>query len=461
MARIRDVLADTRPLQVPEFARLFYANIVTVIGAQLTIVTIPAQIYADTGSSGYVGLTGVFGLVPLVVFGLYGGALADRFDKRRLLMITTTGMILTTTLFAAQAFLGNTNVWLLLGLFALQQAFFAVNQPTRTSVLPAIMPASYLPAANALNMTVMNAGGIAGPLVAGMLIPFTGFAWLYAVDAITLFATLYAVIGLPPLGPAETARRAHELGGTPPAAATPEAGGSRTDGPRSGGVWEGLRYLMTQPVLLMSFLVDLIAMVFGMPRALFPQLADGSFHGPAEGGLAFSLLFAAIPAGSVLGGIFSGWLSRVVRQGRTVVLAIAVWGVAVTLFGLCAWMSALDPARTTLWLALGVAALAAGGAADVASSSMRQSMLLSAATPEVRGRLQGVFIVIVVGGPRIADTLHGGAADLYDRTVTHGIPGMDGAVAATTAGGVLVVGLVFLAAAWGRSFWRYRAGERA
>src|SRR5688572_19842863 len=178
---LRGLVADTRPLQNPHFRRLWTANIVTVIGAQLTVVAVPAQIYAMTGSSAYVGLTGVFGLVPLVVFGLWGGALADVFDRRTLLIVTTVGLIGTSAVFFVQAFLGTDNVWLLLCTFAVQQALFAVNQPTRSALLPKLLPAHLLPAANSLSMTVMQAGGIAGPLVGGALIPLVGFSWLYLI----------------------------------------------------------------------------------------------------------------------------------------------------------------------------------------------------------------------------------------------------------------------------------------
>src|SRR5687767_5082367 len=141
-------MADTRPLRNPHFARLWRANIVTVVGAQLTVVAVPAQIYGITGSSAYVGLTGIFGLVPLVVFGLWGGALADAMDRRTLLVVTTCGLILTSAGFWLQAAMGLDNVWVLLWLFALQQAFFAVNQPTRSAVLPKLLPIEELPAAN-------------------------------------------------------------------------------------------------------------------------------------------------------------------------------------------------------------------------------------------------------------------------------------------------------------------------
>jgi MFS family permease len=418
------MLADTTPLRDEHFRRLWTANIITVIGAQLTVVAVPAQIYAETGSSAYVGLTGLFGLVPLVVFGLWGGALADVMDRRTLLICTTVGLIGTSAAFWLQAAAGAGNVWLLLGLFAVQQAFFAVNQPTRSAILPKLLPAAELPAANSLNMTVMMAGGIAGPLVGGALIPVTGFSWLYLVDTITLFATLGAVVRLPKL---------------------PVEGAAGTPGLRS--VLDGLGYLKNHPVLLMSFVVDLIAMIFGMPRALFPEIAHVDFGGPAEGGLAFALLFAAIPLGSVIGGVFSGWVSRVQRQGFAVVAAIVVWGLAITGFGLA--VSLADTTARTLMLALAVLMLVIGGAADMASAAFRMSMLQASASDAVRGRLQGVFIVVVAGGPRIADVAHGGAASVV------------GTGATAAGGGVLVVLLVIGAALAVPGFIRYKLAPNA
>jgi len=412
------LLADTRPLANPHFRRLWRANIVTVIGAQLTVVAVPAQIYAMTGSSAYVGLTGVFGLVPLVVFGLWGGALADVFDRRTLLLITTVGLIATSAGFWLQAALGAEDVWLLLSLFAVQQAFFAINQPTRSALLPRIIDKELLPAANSLNMTVMQAGGIAGPLVGGALIPLIGFSWLYLLDTLTLFATLGAVVRLPAL---------------------PVIGATVTPGIRA--VVEGFRYLRTQPVLMMSFVVDIIAMVFGMPRALFPEMADVDFGGPSEGGLAFALLFAAIPAGAVVGGVLSGWVSRVERQGLAVVVCILVWGLAMVGFGVAAMLAPFAPA---LLLVVAVLMLAVGGAADMASAAFRTSMLQAAADDAVRGRLQGIFIVVVAGGPRIADVAHGAAA------------ATTGAAVAAAGGGVLVVVLTVVAALAVPAFVRYR-----
>ncbi|MFL6173638.1 MAG: MFS transporter [Marmoricola sp.] len=417
--QIRGMLADTAPLRNEHFRRLWSANIVTVIGAQLTVVAVPAQIYAETHSSAYVGLTGLFGLVPLIVFGLWGGALADVMDRRTILIGTTIGLIATSAAFCAQAALGVGNVWLLLANFSVQQALFAVNQPTRSAVLPKLLEAKDLPAANSLNMTVMMAGAIAGPMVGGALIPVTGFSLLYLIDTITLFATLGAVVRLPKL---------------------PVEGASGTPGLRA--VIDGLGYLRGHPVLLMSFVVDLIAMIFGMPRALFPQIAHVSFHGPSDGGLAFALLFAAIPVGSLLGGVFSGWVSRVQRQGLAVVVAIVVWGLAVTAFGLAVGLA--DDTSRSLMLALAFLMLVIGGAADMSSAAFRMSMLQASASDAVRGRLQGVFIVVVAGGPRIADVAHGGVAAVV------------GTSAAATGGGVLVVLLVLLAALAVPGFVRYR-----
>jgi MFS family permease len=418
VAGIRGFLADTTPLANPHFRRLWRANIITVIGAQLTVVAVPAQIYAITGDSGYVGLTGLFGFVPLVVFGLWGGALADHFDRRRLLQVTTFGLIATSGLFWLQAALDLRNVWVLLAVFALQQACFGVNQPTRSAVLPRLLPPGQLPAANSLNMTVMMAGAIAGPMIGGALIPVLGYSWLYLVDTVTLCATLAAVWLLPPL-PVE----------------------NRVGSPGLRAVVDGLSYLRGHPVLLTSFLLDLIAMIFGMPRALFPEIAHQSFGGPIEGGTEFALLMAAMPVGAVLGGVLSGWVSRVRLQGQAVVWSIAVWGASIALLGVAV---ALAPRWPAAMLVASFVLLMAGGAADMASAAFRQSMLLSAADDAVRGRLQGVFIVVVAGGPRIADVLHGYATGLVGTAWTTG------------GGGVLVIMLTALVAVLVPAFWRYR-----
>ena len=393
MSVLRRQLADTRPLRQPDFRRLWLANIVTVIGAQLSIVAVPQQVFEITRNSAYVGLTGVFALVPLIVFGLWGGALADAFDRRTLLMITTTGLIATAALFWLQAAAGNQNVWLVMGLLAVQQAFFAVNQPTRSAIIPRLVPSDQLASASALNMTVMQFGAIVGPLSAGILIPVLGLESLYLLDSVALLVTLYAVYRLPP---------------------QPVAGERPSVGLRS--VIDGFAYLATRRILLASFLVDIIAMVFGMQRALFPQIATESFGDPATGGTALGLLFAAMSVGAVLGGVFSGWIPRVRRQGLAVLVCVALWGLAMVAFG---------------------------GAVDMVSAAFRQAILLESATDEMRGRLQGVFIVVVAGGPRIGDVAHGVAA-----------ASVGTAVAAAGGGVLVVIGVVICAVAF-PAFLRY------
>lgn len=418
-------LADTTPLRNDDFRRLWVANIVTVIGAQLTVAAVPAQIYAITGSSAYVGLTGVFGLVPLVVFGLWGGALADVLDRRILLIITTIGLIGCSALFWAQSASGLNNVWIILSLFAVQQSFFAVNQPTRSAVLPRLLPDRDLPAALSLNMTVMQAGAIAGPLVGAALIPLVGYSLLYLLDTLFLIPTLWAVIRLPSLRPESDD--------------APKVAGLRS-------VIDGLKYLLAHKILMASFLVDLIAMIFGMPRALFPQMAHENFGGEISGGWAFGLLFTAISIGAVIGGVFSGWVARVRRQGLAVIVCVIIWGLAITGTGIAVGFADGSPLPM---LPVALVLLMIGGAADMASAAFRQSILLAAATDDVRGRLQGVFIVVVAGGPRIADVVHGAVA------VSIG-------VAATTAGGgILVVVFTVIAAIAIPSFVRYRIGATA
>jgi len=421
----RDIIADTRPLQVPAYRRLWTANIATTIGAQLTVVAVPVQIYAITGSSAYVGLTGLFGLVPLVIFGLYGGSIADGFDKRKVLVVSTLGMILTALAFWGLSVAGNTNVWWLLSVFALQQAFFAVNQPTRTAVFRSILPLEQLPAGSSLNMMLMQFGAIVGPLIAGALIPLIGFSWLYALDAALLIPTLGAVLALPSLPPSGQAQKA---------------------GFRS--VVDGLSYLWTQPILLVAMLLDLIAMTFGMPRALYPEIAAESFgeSGDGGGGMMLALLYSSMAAGAVLGGLLSGWVSRVARQGLAVIVCIVAWGVAVIIAGGAVMLS---PGAVTMWAWMVILMLVLGGAADMFSAALRTAILQQSAAEHVQGRIQGVYIVVVVGGPRLADVLHGWAAGPF------------GVGLATLLGGVLVVVGTLLCAVFVPSFTNYlRPGPR-
>jgi MFS family permease len=418
---VASLFADTTPLRTPDFRRLWLAGIPTVIGANLTIFAVPVQLYMLTQNSAYVGLSGIFALVPLMVFGLWGGAWADAMDRRLLLIISSCGLALASVLLWLQAALALNNVWLVLCLLSVQQAFYAVNSPTRSAAIPRMLPGEQLPAANALNMTVMQFGAIVGPLLAGILLSVVDLSTLYLIDAVTCTAAIWATVRLSRMP------------------ASPAVDGANRWG--LGAVLDGFRHLAGNRVVLMSFVVDLIAMIFGMPRALFPQMVHVSFGGPVDGGVIVALLAAAMSVGAVVGGVFSGWLPRIRRQGLAVVLAIVVWGIAMIGFGL---VSGLADGRTgtLLWIAL--AFLAVGGAADMVSAAFRSTILQQAASDELRGRLQGVFTVVVAGGPRIADALHGATAAAVGTTV------------AAAGGGALVVVGVVVAGLLVPAFVRYR-----
>jgi len=254
-----------------------------------------------------------------------------------------------------------------------------VNNPARSAIIPRLIRPELLPAANTLSQAAFNLGFTAGPLLGAAVIAWHGFAAAYLVDVITFTAALYALFRLPPVPPTGAVRRA---------------------GLRS--VLEGFTFLRAAPALLATFLADILAMVFAQPRALFPAVAGAFFGGGVR---TVGLLQAAPAIGALIGVIFSGWVTRVRRQGVAIVLAITVYAAAVGLFGL----------SRTIWL--GVALLAMSGAADMVSSAYRNTVLQSAAPDAMRGRLQGVFIVVVAGGPRLGDFVAGTTASLTSPTV--------------------------------------------
>ncbi|MDX6274350.1 MAG: hypothetical protein QOJ92_1560 [Frankiales bacterium] len=374
--RLRAAAIDLRPLRRPNYRRLWFGSSVSVIGTQLTAVAVLLQVYALTKSSFAVGLVGLFALIGLVGVGLYGGSIADAMDRRRISLLTSSGLALLSVVLVVQALLDLRSVALLYGVILVQAALFGIDSPSRQAMIPRLIDVSELPAANALSQVSMNAGFTIGPLLAGLLVAANhGSYWLpYGIDVLTFAAALYAVWRLPPM---------------------PPAGGGTRAGVAS--VVEGFRFLGRQPVLLMSFLVDIVAMVFGMPRALFPALA-GDFYG--GGAATVGVLTAAIAVGAVVPVLLSGLLRNVHRHGRAVVVSIVVWGLAIAAFGL----------TRRLWL--GLLCLAVAGAADAVSAVFRSTILQEATPDELRGRLGGVFIVVVAGGPRLGDVESGSVAAL-------------------------------------------------
>ncbi len=408
--RLRGIAIDTTPLRHLDYRRLFIGQGVSFVGFQVTAVAVPVQVYDISRSSFWVGILGLVGLLPLIVFGLWGGAVADAVDRRKLLLVSATLTWLVTLGLLAQAILALDSLGLILGLVAIQSAAFAVASPTRNAILPRLLDRSEVPAANTLNYTVTNVGTVAGPLLAGVIIArWGGFPVAYATDAVLFTVALYAALRLPPLPPLTAA--------------------TALTRPGLRSVLGGLRFVATRPVLLMSFGVDIIAMVFAMPRALFPEVSETRFGGPS----AVGWLFAAISIGAVLGGLSSGWIGRVRRQGVALTAAIVGWGTAVALAGL----------GRTLWIT--VALLAVAGAADLVSAVLRQTILQVYAPDEMRGRLQGVFVVVVAGGPRLGDLRSGATAAVA------------GATFSWVAGGIASVILVLVAAALVPAFRHYDA----
>jgi MFS family permease len=375
-SRWRRLAIDVRPLRHAAFRRIFIGTTASFFGSQLTAVAVAVQMYALTHSSLWVGYIGIAGLVPLLVFALWGGALADVLDRRRLLLVSSVLTWVTTLALLAQAVLRVGSPALLLALVGLQSATVAVTMPTRLALLPRIVPVAEVPAANTLAFTASTGASVVGPLAAGLLIHYD-IAWAYGVDALTFTLALWAALRLPPL---------------PPERSTGPASGARSA--RAGGLADvlfGLRYLLSQPVLLLSFGIDIVAMVLAMPRALFPQVADERFGGTG----AIGWLYASIAIGSLLAGLTSGWIGRVRRQGVALVGAVIGWGLAVAAAGFA----------HQLWLA--VALLAVSGAADLVSAVYRQTIVQTYAPDELRGRLQGVFTAVVAGGPRLGDVRAG------------------------------------------------------
>ena len=405
---------DTRPLKVVAYRRMWVGNGLAYFGFQFTSVAVPVQMYAITHSSAWVGLLGIAGLVPLLIFGLWGGAAADVVDRRKLLLASSTLAWLSTCGLLAQALLGVHSGYLLLALTAVQSAGFAVSSPSRQSIIPRIVPSGLVPAANTLAYTTTTAGGVLGPLAAGLIFGIwstdTGVTVAYLVDAALFTISFWAAWKLPPIPPIN-----YDTSQPKPTAGLH-------------GIVVGLKFLVTQPVLLLSFAVDIIAMVFAMPRALFPEVAADRFGG----GSAVGWLFSAIAIGSVIGGLTSGWISRIKRQGIALVLAVVGWGLAIGFSGFA----------HQLWLM--VLLLAVGGAADLVSAVYRQSILQTFAPDQLRGRLQGVFTVVVAGGPRLGDLRAGATADFT------------GTTASWAGGGFVAAGLALALAAAFPALIRYR-----
>jgi MFS transporter, ENTS family, enterobactin (siderophore) exporter len=382
------LLADVTPLkESPAFRRLWLGSAVSAVGSQFTLVAVSLEIYRLTQDSFYVGLLAIFALVPLVIGGLLGGSIADSHDRRLVALLATTALWLTTGLIALQSWLQLGNVWVLYLLVAVQSGAQAINQPARSAILPMLIRIELLPAANALSMMSFGLAMTAGPLLAGVLVAWVGFGWAYTIDFASFALVLWAVYRLPPLPPSGSRSRA---------------------GIRS--VIEGFRFLGTRPNLRMTFVIDLIAMILAQPRALMPAIGAVMIGG---GEATVGVLLASTAVGAFLAGLFSGPLGHVRRQGSAVVFSVMGWGASIAAFGLVVLLAGRSPdGEVTPWLLPAAFCCALAGIADSISSVFRNTILQAATPDHLRGRLQGVFIVVVAGGPRIGDLLAGGGTKI-------------------------------------------------
>jgi ENTS family enterobactin (siderophore) exporter len=330
-------------------------------------------------------------------------------------------MLLIAVAMTGQAWARLDSVWLLYVLVALQSGCYAVNSPARSAMIPRLLSADLLPAANALSGLMMALDFMLGPLLAGYLIDWLGYPATYAIEVVMLVAALTTMLRLPPV---------------------PVQGQSRPAGLRS--VVEGLGFLRTRANVRMTFLVDLAAMVLAMPRVLFPALGTLYLGGGAR---TVGLLGAALAVGSVLAGVFSGPLTRLRRQGRAVVVSVVIWGVSVAAFGSVLIGADPPPSGLNSVIVPAAALLAVAGAADQVSAVFRMTILQSAVPDALRGRLQGIFTVVVAGGPRLGDVVLGGVA------------GVAGEPGAALTGGLCCVATVIVLALRQPGFLRYDAAH--
>ena len=391
------LFVDTTPLRVSrDFRRLWIGQAVSFFGSTITTAALPFQVFHQTGSSLAVGLLGLAQLGPLLVASIVGGAFADSIDKRRLLLGVTATALACSAALAANAALDHPQLWLLYVLGGAASATLGISFPVLRSLLPLLVEEELRPAAYALQSTYGSFGMMAGPALGGVIIAAFGLTTAYTVDVGTYCVALAVFAGIAP---------------APPVAGAGEASAS--------SVLDGLRFLRSHSVVMSIFGIDLLAMVFGMPRALFPALAERLGGGPTL----YGLLLSSVAAGAFIASLLSGWTTRVVHQGRAVLWAVGVWGGAIAIAGLT---------RATV---LVLAMFAVAGGADMISGVYRSAIAASVTPDEMRGRVSGVELAVYAGGPVLGDVEAGVVGGLA------GIPFaiVSGGVACVVAAGVFAV----------------------
>ena len=379
---MRRILLDLSPLRRSrDFRALIGGMGVSTLGTQLTAVAVPYQVYTISHSSLYVGLVSLAQLFPLIFGSLFGGSVVDSVDRRRLLLVVEALAALSSAALALNADFGPA-LWPLFVFPAASAALSGIDSSARNAMVPGMVGLRSVPAANAMFQALFQTGAIVGPAAAGLLLAGAGVHVVYWLDVATFIAALAAVLSISP---------------------QPPSAGARAVRPGWRSTVEGLRFVRRSQQVQGAYLIDLNAMVFGMPRALFPALGTTVFGG---GATTVGLLYAAPGCGALLGALTSGWVGRIRRQGLAVIFAVMLWGAAIAAFGLV----------RVLPLALVLLALA--GWADVVSAVFRNTIIQFSGPDSMRGRLMGVQMAVVAGGPRLGDLEAGVVATVFGDTVS-------------------------------------------
>jgi MFS family permease len=413
--RVRALAIDITPLRVSrDFRLLWGGELLSQIGSQFTLVALFAQVYELTDKSSFaVGLIGVFQLVPMLIVSIGFGPQIDRRDRRSLLLFAQFGLITASGLLLLGAYLGDPPLVLVYGAAALSAAFLSISMPTRSAMTPRMVAPELLPQAAALNQIMWQTAGVIGPALGGIVVSRFGLTWAFGVDVFSFVASLSAAFLIHSQRPEPADVDDEDVG--------------------FAAVRNGLRFLRGRRVLQSTFTIDIVAMVFGMPRVLFPVLSDKQFHRGTE---AIGWLFAAAAFGAFLGAASSGWIRRVRRPGLAIIVSVAIWGAAIAAFGLVG---------ANLGLALVFLAIAGG--ADVISAVFRNTIQQLTVPDGLRGRISSINIFVVAGGPRLGDFEGGLVAAAFTPTVS------------VVSGGLLCLAGVGVIATAVPRFARWRTGD--
>jgi MFS family permease len=365
--RLRGLLVDLEPVRRDrDFRMIWLGQLVSGLGRQVTVVVLPLELWNLTRNPLAIGLLAIVQLVPILVFALGGGAVADAVDRRRLLLVTQICLASTSAAFAFLAFMPAPPLWGFYVVAFVAAGIGAVDQPTRSSAIPRLVPRERLQAAIAVNWLSFQTVAVVGPVFGGILVALAGAAWAFTFDVATFVASIAAVLLIAPIPPHPEAVR-----------------------PSLRSVAEGLRFTRSRRIVLASFVIDLDAMIFGMPSSLFPQLALTVFNVGTAG---YGLLTAAPALGALVGSALTGWTSRVRRPGLGVAVSVAGWGAAIAAFGL---LTASFP--------LALLCLAVAGGADVISAVLRATIVQFETPDRLRGRVMSIHTLVVTSGPRLGD----------------------------------------------------------